>query len=83
VSKVDENGLAVRNGIDGSDKMLLDLRMQYVHTIRGSQTLGLFWEISNATNRVEFDNPIAIAAATTSSGRSLPTIRCRCRSASA
>jgi hypothetical protein len=58
VSKVDENGLAIRNGIDGTDKMLLDLRVQYVHTLSGSRTFGLFWEIYNATNRVNFDSPI-------------------------
>jgi hypothetical protein len=58
VSPLDENGVAIRNGIDGTDKMLLDLRVQYVHTLPAAHTVGFFWEIYNATNRVNFDNPI-------------------------
>ena len=58
VSEVDANGVAMRNGIDGSDKMLLDLRVQYVLNLPAAQTAGFFWEIYNATNRVNFDNPI-------------------------
>ena len=58
VSKVDSTGTAVRNGIKGTDKMLLDLRLQYVHRIRGERTAGIFWEIYNALNRVNFANPI-------------------------
>ena len=58
VSAVDGSGLAVRNGIKGTDKMLLDLRMQYVHRLEGENTVGVFWEVYNATNRVNFDNPI-------------------------
>jgi hypothetical protein len=57
-SPLDANGVAVRNGLDGSDKMLLDLRVQYVYTLSGARTAGFFWEIYNATNRVNFDNPI-------------------------
>jgi hypothetical protein len=57
-SPLDANGMAIRNGLDGSDKMLLDLRVQYVHTLPAAQTIGFFWEIYNATNRVNFDNPI-------------------------
>jgi Carboxypeptidase regulatory-like domain/TonB dependent receptor-like, beta-barrel len=58
VSKLDSTGTAIRNGIEGSDKMLLDLRLQYVHRIRGERTAGVFWEIYNALNRVNFANPI-------------------------
>jgi hypothetical protein len=58
VSKLDENGMAVRNGLKGTDKMLLDMRLQYVHRIRGERTAGFFWEIYNALNRVNFANPI-------------------------
>ena len=58
VSKLDANGTAIRNGIKGTDKMLMDLRLQYVHTIRSQQTMGVFWEIYNATNRVNLDNPV-------------------------
>jgi hypothetical protein len=58
VSEVDSTGTAIRNGIKGSDKMLLDLRLQYVHRIRSERTAGVFWEIYNALNRANFANPI-------------------------
>jgi hypothetical protein len=58
VSKLDSTGTAIRNGIEGTDKMLLDLRLQYVHRIKGERTAGVFWEIYNALNRVNFANPI-------------------------
>ena len=58
VSEVDANGMALRNNLEGSDKMLLDVRVQYVHTLPAAHTVGFFWEIYNATNRVNFDNPI-------------------------
>jgi carboxypeptidase family protein/TonB-dependent receptor-like protein len=58
VSKLDDTGTAVRNGLKGTDKMLLDLRLQYVYRIRGERTAGFFWEIYNALNRVNFANPI-------------------------
>jgi hypothetical protein len=57
VSPVDANGRAIRNGIKGEDQMLLDLRFQYIFTLPRAQTLGLFWEIYNATDRVNFGNP--------------------------
>jgi hypothetical protein len=57
-SPVDANGMAIRNGIKGKDKMLLDLRLQYVHRIQGERTAGFFWEIYNATNRVNFGNQV-------------------------
>jgi hypothetical protein len=55
-SKVDSNGRAVRNGIDGENLMLLDLRAQYIFGLGGQRDLGLFWEIYNATNRVNYGN---------------------------
>ena len=58
VSKLDAGGMAIRNGIEGTDKMLLDLRLQYVHRIKGERTAGFFWEIYNALDRVNFNNPI-------------------------
>jgi hypothetical protein len=58
VSEVDANGVALRNNLEGSDKMLLDLRVQYVQNLPSGHTAGFFWEIYNATNRVNFDNPI-------------------------
>ena len=57
-SPLDAYGMAIRNGIKGTDKMLLDLRLQYIHRMEGENTIGFFWEIYNATNRVNFDNPI-------------------------
>jgi Carboxypeptidase regulatory-like domain/TonB dependent receptor-like, beta-barrel len=54
VSKLDANGMAIRNGIEARDKLLLDLRLQYVHGLGGQRTAGFYWEIYNATNRVNF-----------------------------
>jgi len=56
VSPLDGNGKAIRNGIDGENVMLLDLRFQYVFDMPRSSNLGLFWEIYNATNRVNYAN---------------------------
>jgi hypothetical protein len=56
-SQVDANGRAIRNGIDGENVMLLDLRTQYIFQVGGGRDLGLFWEIYNATNRVNYGNP--------------------------
>jgi len=58
VSPVDARGTAIRNGIQGTDKLQLDLRLQYIHRFEGEKTMGFFWEIYNATNRTNFDNPI-------------------------
>ena len=58
VSPVDANGLAIRNGIDGMNKVLLDLRLQYVYRAAGAQTMGFYWEIYNALNRTNFGNPV-------------------------
>jgi hypothetical protein len=57
-SKVDANGLAVRNGIKGNNKVLLDLRLQYVHRMAQAQSVGFYWEIYNALDRVNFGNPV-------------------------
>jgi hypothetical protein len=56
-SPVDGSGLAIRNGIDGNNKVLLDVRLQYVHRMAGQQTMGFYWEIYNALDRVNFGNP--------------------------
>lgn len=57
VSELDGNGRAIRNGIDGENQMLLDLRLQYLFDMPRQGNLGLFWEIYNATDRVNFGNP--------------------------
>ena len=56
VSEVDSRGVAVRNGIDGEPKAILDGRFQYIHRI-GRYQAGLFLEIYNLTNHVNFANP--------------------------
>lgn len=56
VSKVDANGLAIRNGIKGNKKINLDVRMQYEHWTAAAQTVGFYWEIYNALDRVNFGN---------------------------
>jgi hypothetical protein len=57
VSEVDSSGRAVRNGIDGESSRLLDVQVQYVFNLPGTQTLGLFWETYNALNTINFGNP--------------------------
>ena len=57
LSELDENGIAVRNGIDGNSSTLLDLQLQYVLNVPRSQTVGFFWEIYNALNKVNLGNP--------------------------
>jgi hypothetical protein len=56
VSEVDSRGVAVRNGIDGEEKIILDGRIQYIHKI-GRYQAGLFLEIYNLLNRANFGNP--------------------------
>lgn len=55
VSAVDARGVAVRNGIDGERKVILDGRMQYVHRL-GRYQAGFFLEIYNLTNYTNFGN---------------------------
>jgi hypothetical protein len=57
VSPVDASGRAIRNGIEGENLMILDLRFQYLFSMPRASNLGLFWEIYNATDRVNFGNP--------------------------
>jgi carboxypeptidase family protein/TonB-dependent receptor-like protein len=58
VSPVDANGLAIRNGIKGKNKIGVNARMQYVYRMPGSQTMGFYWEIYNLIDRVNYGNPI-------------------------
>ena len=57
VSDVDGNGRAIRNGIDGENQMILDLRFQYLFDLPRQGNLGLFLEVYNAASRVNFGNP--------------------------
>jgi hypothetical protein len=58
LSPLDANGVAIRNGIPGSHKTLLDLRLQYVVRLQNQRTAGFFWEVYNALNHVNFNNVI-------------------------
>ena len=60
LSPVDGQGMAVRNGIPGAHKTILDLRLSYVHKLQDQRTAGFFWEIYNALNNVNFGNVIGI-----------------------
>ena len=55
-SAVDSRGMAVRNGLDGQPKLILDGRVQYVWRIQQYQA-GLFLEIYNLTNHTNFGDP--------------------------
>jgi outer membrane receptor for ferrienterochelin and colicin len=56
VSPVDSRGVAIRNGIDGEEKIILDGRLQYIRKISRYQA-GLFLEVYNLLNRANFGNP--------------------------
>ena len=56
VSPLDSRGVAIRNGIDGERKTILDGRFQYVHRV-GRYQAGFFLEVYNLTNHVNFGNP--------------------------
>jgi hypothetical protein len=55
-SEVDSRGVAVRNGLEGQDKVILDGRVQYIWRLQRYQA-GLFLEIYNLTDRVNFGDP--------------------------
>jgi hypothetical protein len=56
VSNVDAQGMAVRNGIAGEIKVILDARAQYIMRVQGYQA-GVFLEIYNLNNHGNFGNP--------------------------
>lgn len=56
VSALDSRGVAVRNGIQGEKKIILDTRFQYIHKLNRVEA-GLFLEIYNVTNHTNFNNP--------------------------
>jgi hypothetical protein len=58
LSPLDANGVAIRNGIPGAHKTLLDLRLQYVLRLQNQRTAGFFLEVYNALNHVNFNNVI-------------------------
>ena len=56
LSPVDSRGVAIRNGIQGEEQILLDGRVQYIATVHKYQA-GLFLEVYNLLNRANFGNP--------------------------
>jgi opacity protein-like surface antigen len=56
LSALDARGYAIRNGLDGQRKALLDGRLQYIWRIQRYQA-GLFLEVYNLTNRANFGDP--------------------------
>ncbi len=56
LSPVDSTGRAIRNGLEGQDKLILDGRLQYLWRVERNE-FGLFLEVYNLTNRANFDNP--------------------------
>jgi hypothetical protein len=56
ISPVDGNGRAIRNGIQGEKQILLDGRFHYIWRIQRYEA-GLFLEIYNLTNQVNYGNP--------------------------
>jgi hypothetical protein len=57
LSKLDATGTAIRNGMQGNNKVLLNLRLQYVLRQAAARTMGFYWEIYNLTDRTNFDGP--------------------------
>jgi outer membrane receptor protein involved in Fe transport len=57
LSPLDENGRAIRNGIDGNSTTLVDLQLQYVFRLQQRQSIGLFAEIYNLFNTENLGNP--------------------------
>jgi hypothetical protein len=55
-SAVDSRGVAIRNGLDGERKLILDGRVQYQWRLHRYQA-GLFLEIYNLTNHTNFGDP--------------------------
>ncbi|HEY3158547.1 MAG TPA: TonB-dependent receptor [Vicinamibacterales bacterium] len=55
-SPLDSRGFAIRNGIDGERKTILDSRFQYVQRM-GRYQAGFFLEVYNLTNHANFMNP--------------------------
>jgi hypothetical protein len=63
LSEVDSRGVAVRRGLDGQQKTLLDGRVQYIWRIQRYQA-GLFLEVYNLTNHVNFGDPTGARSST-------------------
>ncbi|HKC55859.1 MAG TPA: TonB-dependent receptor [Vicinamibacterales bacterium] len=58
LSPIGANGVAVRNGMPGSNSMFVDFHLAYGLQLRGTRTMDFTWEMYNVTNRVNFGNPV-------------------------
>ena len=56
VSALDSRGVAIRNGLEGQKKTILDGRFQYVQRL-GRYQAGFFLEVYNLTNHNNFGDP--------------------------
>ena len=56
-SELDAQGRAIRNGIEGERQVILDGRLQYLFRFQGHYEAGLFLELYNLTDEVNFGNP--------------------------
>jgi len=56
LSELDSRGYAIRNGLQGERKVLLDGRVQYIWRIQRYQA-GLFLEVYNLSNHSNFGDP--------------------------
>src|SRR4029079_1717754 len=63
VSEVDSRGVAIRNGINSERKTILDGRFQYLRKF-GKYEAGLFLEVYNLTNHVNYGNPTGARSST-------------------
>jgi hypothetical protein len=70
LSAVDSRGVAIRDGLDGQRKVILDGRVQYIWKIQRYQA-GLFLEVYNLTNHVNFGDP---TGARNSTNFMIPTV---------
>jgi hypothetical protein len=78
-SDLDASGRAIRNSIDGEKQVLLDGRVQYVWRVQRYQA-GLFLEIYNLTNHVNYATRRAAAPHRCSCSDEQRAIRERCKS---
>ena len=64
LSELDSRGVAIRNGLQGQKKVLLDGRVQYIWRFQQRYQAGLFLEIYNLTNHSNFGDPSGSRAST-------------------
>lgn len=65
VSELDADGRAIRNGIDGERQAILDARLQYLFRFQQRYEAGLFLELYNLADAVNFGNPTGTRTSST------------------